>query len=100
MSTSSINSLPKPARFYVMDRGYLDFERLYRWTLQGAFFVTRARKNFRFRRLLSHPVDKSTGVQCDQTIALVWFYTAQRLSRSAAPHPLLGCRAEHSGWSF
>jgi hypothetical protein len=68
---------PEAGAFYVMDRGYLDFQRLYRWTLQGAFFVTRARKNFRFRRLVSHPVDKTTGVQCDQTIALVWFYTAQ-----------------------
>jgi hypothetical protein len=68
---------PEAGAFYVMDRGYLDFERLYRWTLHGAFFVTRARKNFRFTRLLSHPVDKATGVQCDQTIALVWFYTAR-----------------------
>jgi hypothetical protein len=68
---------PEAGAFYVMDRGYLDFQRLYRWSLQGAFFITRARKNFRFRRLVSHPVDKTTGVQCDQTIALVWFYTAK-----------------------
>lgn len=68
---------PEAGAFYVMDRAYLDFERLYRWTLHGAFFVTRARKNFRFTRLISHPVDKTTGVQCDQTIALVWFYTAR-----------------------
>lgn len=68
---------PEPGAFYVIDRGYLDFQRLYRWTLQGAFFITRARKNFCFRRLLSHPVDKSTGVQCDQTIALTWFYSIQ-----------------------
>jgi hypothetical protein len=68
---------PEAGAFYVMDRAYLDFERLYRWTEQGAFFVTRARKNFRFTRLASHAVDKTTGVQCDQTIALVWFYTAR-----------------------
>lgn len=68
---------PEAGAFYVMDRGYLDFPRLYRWTLHGAFFVTRARKNFRFTRLQSHPVDKTTGVQCDQTIALVWFYPAR-----------------------
>lgn len=66
---------PEPGAFYVIDRGYLDFHRLYRWTLQAAFFITRARKNFRFRRLVSHPIDKSTGVQCDQTIALTWFYS-------------------------
>ncbi len=67
----------EPGAFYVMDRGYLDFARLYRWTLAGAFFVTRARKNFRFRRVISHEVDKSTGVQCDQTILLKWFYPLQ-----------------------
>ena len=65
---------PEAGAFYVMDRGYLDFPRLYRWTQCAAFFVTRARKDFRFRRISSHPVDKSTGVQCDQTIALVSFY--------------------------
>lgn len=68
---------PEAGAFYVMDRGYLDFERLYRWTLAGAFFVTRARKDFRFRRLISHPVDKQTGVQCDQTIGLISFYPAK-----------------------
>jgi IS4 transposase len=63
--------------FYVMDRGYLDFTRLFRWTGSGAFFVTRARKNFRFHRLESRAVDKATGVQCDQTVSLVWFYPAR-----------------------
>jgi hypothetical protein len=68
---------PEAGAFYVMDRGYLDFERLYRWTQHGAFFVTRARKNFRFTRLVSHATDKTTGVQCDQTIALRWFYSVK-----------------------
>ena len=68
---------PEPAAFYVMDRAYLDFERLYRFTQHGAFFITRARKDFRFRCIISRPVDKSTGVQCDQSIALVWFYSAR-----------------------
>ncbi len=67
---------PEAGAFYVMDRGYLDFERLYRWTLQGAFFITRARKNFRYALVESHPVDKSGGVVCDQTIRLVSFYPA------------------------
>jgi hypothetical protein len=67
----------EPGAFYVMDRGYLDFARLHRWTLAGAFFVTRARKDFRFRRLISHKVDKTTGVQCDQTILLKWFYSVK-----------------------
>jgi hypothetical protein len=69
--------VPEAGAFYVMDRGYLDFERLYRWTLAGAFFLTRARKNFRFERVSSHAVDKQTGVQCDQTIRLVWFYSSR-----------------------
>jgi transposase len=68
---------PEAGAFYVMDRAYLDFERLYRWTENRAFFITRARKNFRFTRLASQAVDKTTGVQCDQTIALVWFYPAR-----------------------
>jgi hypothetical protein len=67
----------EPGAFYVMDRGYLNFARLHRWTLAGAFFVTRAKKNFRFRRLISHEVDKTTGVQCDQTILLNSFYPLQ-----------------------
>jgi uncharacterized protein (UPF0248 family) len=69
--------IPEPGAFYVMDRGYLDFGRLYHWTQRGAFFVTRARKNFCFDRITSHPVDKHTGVQCDQTVSLVWFYSAR-----------------------
>ncbi len=69
--------VPEAGAFYVMDRGYLDFERLYRWTLAGAFFLTRARKNFRFERITSQPVDNASGVQCDQTIRLVWFYSSR-----------------------
>ena len=68
---------PEAGAFYVLDRGYLDFERLYRGTLQSAYFVTRARKNFRFDRVESRLVDKGTGVQCDQTIRLVWFYSSR-----------------------
>jgi len=59
---------------YIMDRGYLDFERLYTIQQCSAFFVTRAKSNFDFKRLYSQPVDKSTGVQCDQIILLNGFY--------------------------
>ncbi len=52
--------------FYIFDRGYVDFDRLYRVDESGAWFVTRAKKNFKFRRMYSREVDKSTGVQCDQ----------------------------------
>ena len=60
----------EPGSFYVMDRGYLDFARLYSWNLCGAFFVTRAKKNLKSRRVYSRPVDRSTGLRCDQTIVL------------------------------
>jgi hypothetical protein len=62
---------------YVMDRGYLDFARLHRIQRKSAFFVTRAKKNFNFRRLYSAPVDKSTGLLFDQTIVLNGFYSAR-----------------------
>lgn len=67
--------LPEPGAFYVMDRGYLDFERLHRLHLAGAFFVTRAKSNLKATRRYSHPVDRSTGLICDQTIALTVFYS-------------------------
>ena len=63
--------------FYIMDRGYLDFGRLYTFHQCLAFFVTRAKGNFQFRRLYSHPIDKSTGLRCDQTIVLTGFYASK-----------------------
>lgn len=66
---------PEAGAIYVMDRGYVDFRRLYVFTQAGAFFVTRAKTNMKHHRVYSHPVDKSTGVMADQTIALDGFYT-------------------------
>lgn len=63
--------------FYIFDRGYVDFARLCRLHLSGAFFVTRAKKNFRFQRRYSRPVDKTTGLRFDQTIVLAGFYAQQ-----------------------
>jgi hypothetical protein len=62
--------IPEPGAFYIMDRGYLDFARLYTWAQCLAFFVTRSKSNLDFRRLYSHSVDKSTGLICDQTVVL------------------------------
>ena len=56
--------------FYIMDRGYLDFERLYALDQAGGFFITRAKRNLDARRVYSAPVDRDTGLICDQTIAL------------------------------
>jgi hypothetical protein len=64
----------EPGAFYILDRAYLDFARLYKIHRSSAFFVTRARSGFRFYRLYSQPVDKSTGLQCDQIITLHSFY--------------------------
>jgi hypothetical protein len=62
--------IPEPGSIYVMDRGYVDFERLYALHRAAAFFVTRAKSNFQYKRRYSHPVDRTTGLRCDQTIVL------------------------------
>jgi hypothetical protein len=69
--------------FYVMDRGYIDFERLHSFTLELAFFVVRTKENVLLQRRYSHPVDKSTGVRSDQTVV-----PATIGSASAYPEPL------------
>jgi len=65
---------------YVMDRGYLDFERLYSIQQQKAFFVVRAKGSLSFRRIYSSKIDKSTGLRCDQIIKLKHFYSHKRYS--------------------
>ncbi len=64
----------EPGAIYIFDRGYLDFTRLYKIHQSGAFFIIRAKSNFRFRRIYSQPVDKAKGVQADQIIKLRGFY--------------------------
>ena len=65
--------LPEPGAFYVMDRGYLDFQRLHVLHRAGAFFVTRAKSNLRCKRTYSSPVDRTTGLICDQQVRLTVF---------------------------
>jgi len=65
-----------PGAYYVLDRGYLDFGRLFQFQQAGAFFVTRAKANLQYARRSSHPVDKTTGLRCDQTIVLTGPKTA------------------------
>jgi len=69
--------IPEPGSYYIMDRGYLDFERLYCLHQDKAFFVIRAKKNFQFRRLYSRAVDKTTGLRCDQTVKLTGYKSSQ-----------------------
>jgi len=69
--------VPEAGAIYVMDRGYLDFERLYALHLAGAFFVTRAKSNMNARRVYSAAADRSEGIICDQTIALNGYYTCR-----------------------
>ena len=75
----------EPGSFYVMDRGFIDFARLYRLHQERAYFVIRARSNLQYQRLESHAIDKSSGLRCDQTIALTGQHSAtdypQRLRR-------------------
>jgi len=69
--------LPEPGAFYVMDRGYIDFERLARLEDAGAFFVTRAKSNLKAQRRYSRPVDRTSGLICDQTVVLTGYYSRQ-----------------------
>ena len=75
--------IPEPAAIYVMDRAYLDFERLCALHDAGAFFVTRAKTNTNLRRIYSAPSDRAQGIICDQTVALSGFY-----SQKSYPHHL------------
>ncbi len=75
--------LPDPGAFYIMDRGYVDFARLSILHMAGAFFVIRAKSNTQYRRRYSRPVDRSTGLRCDQTIVLTGVKTA-----TTYPQPL------------
>ncbi|MGH9782841.1 MAG: IS4 family transposase [Terriglobia bacterium] len=75
--------LPEPGAFYVMDRAFVHFEALHRFHQAGAFFVLRARSNLNFERRYSAPVDRSTGLICDQTVLLNVYY-----SKHGYPEPL------------
>jgi hypothetical protein len=70
--------IPSPGTYYIMDRAYLDFKRLYGLHQKRAFFIIRAKKNFKFKRRYSHQVEKNIGVQCDQTIILTTHYSAKK----------------------
>ena len=69
--------IPEAGAFYVMDRGYLDFARLYGLHQSGGFFVTRAKRNMNCQRVRSAPIDRGTGLICDQSVTLIGFYAAQ-----------------------
>jgi hypothetical protein len=70
--------IPKRGAIYVMDRAYLDFDRLFSLHQAGAFFVTRAKSNTNFRRIYSAPNDREQGIICDQTAALSGFYSRKK----------------------
>jgi len=69
--------IPEAGSFYIMDRGYLDFMRLYALHQAQAFFIVRAKSNLQARRIYSHPVDKSTGLRCDQKVMLTVYKSAK-----------------------
>ena len=69
--------LPEAGAFYIMDRAYVDFSRLHGLHLGLSYFVTRGKSNLKFRRIYSQPVDKQTGLKCDQTIRLTGFYSSK-----------------------
>ena len=84
--------LPEAGAIYVVDRGYVDFARLYVLHQAGAFFVTRAKSNIDAHRVYSAPTDRSTGIICDQTISLDGFYTRQDYPELLRRIPLQGPR--------
>ena len=71
------NILLEAGAIYIMDRGYMDFSRLYTIHQSSAFFITLAKRNLQFKRLYSHIIDKKTGIQCDQIIVFKGFYAKQ-----------------------
>jgi hypothetical protein len=71
------NLITEIGAFYIVDKGYIDFERLYNLNINRAYFVTRAKSNFQFKRIYSHQVDKSSGLICDQSIFLKGFYSSK-----------------------
>jgi hypothetical protein len=73
----------QPGAFYIMDRGYVDFARLHAMHMSQAFFVTRAKRRMAYKRRYSHPVEKNSGLRCDQTIVLTG-----AISAKAYPSPL------------
>ena len=95
-STSSTRSCRRPGAFYVMDRGYIDFERLYVFTLCAAFFVVRTKENVLLQRRYSHPVDKTTGVAIRSDRHPDRHRLGQGVSGSAAARQLLRCRNQTS----
>ncbi len=68
----------EPGAYYIMDRGYLDFKRLFAISKHGAFFVTRAKNNLSFKRIYSNKADKKTGLRCDQIIRLSNYYAREK----------------------
>jgi hypothetical protein len=84
----------EPGAFYVMDRGYVDFMRLYRFVLAGAFFVTRAKEGLRINRLESRPVDESTGVRADQ---IVWLALDKSIEHYPDRFRRVSCRDPENG---
>ena len=94
---------PEPGSFSIMDRGFLDFARLYRLTQAGAFFVIRPKSNTAFQRVYSRSVDKTTGLRCDQTVRLIgltlgrprpyrtiWLFASRFLCRTPRTTTVLG----------
>ena len=84
--------VPEPGAIYVMDRGYIDFDRLGRFHEAGSFFVIRAKTNLKAERRYSHAVDRSTGLVCDQTVTLTGFYSHKGFLRAAATYQVQGPR--------
>ena len=92
--------VPEPGAFYVMDRGYVDFKRLFLLHRLGAFFVVRAKSNIKFRRRYSAAADRSTGIRCDQTIVLTGLKRAASAILSRCAESGITMRNRTGDWTF
>jgi len=88
---------PEPGAFYVMDRGFLDFKRLSHFHVAGSFFVIRGKSNLQVHRRYSHPVDRTTGLICDQTVLLAGFYAFKKFE---APLRRIRFKDPHTNKTF
>jgi len=88
--------IPEPGAIYLIDRGYIDFTRLYTLHQAGAFFVILAKSNLKFKRIYSRPVEKKTGLRCDQTISLVNFYALKNYPERLRRVKIFDAKNDHT----
>ena len=86
--------IPETGSYYIMDRGYLDFKRLFNFQEADTYFIVRSKKNLKYRRIYSHCADKSIGVYCDQTVRLTGYYSRRHYPQQLRRIKFYDCEKE------